>query len=117
MIAAPVSSTGIGWGHALPKFASPFDSVRPGPLAKSLPNENARYAAKPSGLSIWMLHVPADRQSGWTNIGIRRSTPSESLEMLVEPKSTFLNGCWQGPVDPSGSPHHRDLRGSSSTPL
>ena len=86
MSAAPLLSTYIGFRQVVPNVAWPLDSCNSGPVT---PETQARYAAKPIGFSVLMLHEPFDAQAGCTNIGIRRTTPSLSGLMSTEARVTL----------------------------
>src|SRR2546428_11914910 len=92
MNADPVRSTSSGCCHAVPKMAWPPDSSNEGPVDGSGRSEKARYAANPSGLIVGSAQAPVLLQAGWTNIGIRRKTPSESSTTSVDARITFFIG-------------------------
>src|SRR2546426_8685923 len=117
MNADPVRSTSSGCCQAVPKVAWPPDSSNEGPVDGSGRSEKARYAANPSGLIVGSAQAPMLLQAGWTNIGIRRKTPSESSTTSVDARITFLIGFWHGTLGLEFvSAHQNFLSGSWSTP-
>src|SRR2546430_15024115 len=117
MNADPVRSTSSGCCHAVPKVAWPPDCSNEGPVDGSGRSEKARYAANPSGLIVGSAQAPVLLQAGWTNIGIRRKTPSESSTTSVDARITFLIGFWHGTLGLEfASAHQNFLSGSWSTP-
>src|SRR2546425_12583648 len=117
MNADPVRSTSSGCCHAVPKMAWPPDSSNEGPVDGSGRSEKARYAANPSGLIVGSAQAPVLLQAGWTNIGIRRKTPSESSTTSVDARITFWIGFWHGVLGPEFASAHQDfLSGRWSAP-
>src|SRR5256714_3586890 len=117
MNADPVRSTSSGCCDVVPKVAWPPDAANEGPVDGSGRSEKARYAANPSGLIVGSAQAPVLLQAGWTNIGIRRKTPSESSTTSVDARITFLIGFWHGTLGLEfASAHQNFLSGSWSTP-
>ena len=55
--------------------------------------------------------------AGCTNIGIRRTTPSESVITSVEARITLLSGVWHGTLGlVSASAHQNSFSGIWSSP-
>src|SRR2546423_9037741 len=117
MNADPVRSTSSGCCDVVPKVAWPPDAANEGPVDGSGRSEKARYAANPSGLIVGSAQAPVLLQAGWTNIGIRRKTPSESSTTSVDARITFMIGFWHGtPGLGVASPHQNFLSGGGAPP-
>jgi hypothetical protein len=108
MRACPLWSTGMTFGQTVPKDAPVDEYWRSGP---SVPwSANARYAANPKASMIGVVQAPSAWQLGSTNIGILRTTPSESGARSVEARMTLGFGVAQGALALLDVSAHRNMR-------
>src|ERR1700694_1100798 len=116
MRACPFWSTGMTFGQTVPKDAPLGEYWRSGP---SVPwSANALYAANPKASTIGVVEPPLAWQLGSTNIGILRTTPSESGAKSVEARITFGFGVAQGAFSLLEVSAQRKMRiGIWSTPV